>query len=114
MDKLSVIDDNLKTLYKTLGRLKSEQDNKTLLAIMYATFLSMVLLLTDVVKTKLAISWVGWSAVGLTAILATLFCMEFIKQIKIDKLIDLTLKDIRELEKERVKLVLGMKVWTEK
>lgn len=38
MDKLSVIDDNLKTLYKTLGRLKSEQDNKTLLAIMYATF----------------------------------------------------------------------------
>lgn len=113
MDKLSIIDDNLKTLYKTLSRLKSEQDNKTLLAIMYATFLSMVLLLTDVVKTKLAISWVGWSAVGLTAILATLFCMEFIKQIKIDKLIDLTLKDIRELEKERVKLVLGSDKWTE-
>ena len=114
MDKLSVIDDNLKTLYKTLGRLKSEQDNKTLLAIMYATFLSMVLLLTDAVKTKLAISWVGSSPAALTAILATLFCIEFIKQIKIDKLIDLTLKDIRELEKERVKLVLGMKVWTEK
>lgn len=114
MDKLSKIDDNLKTLYKTLGRLKAEQDNKTLLAIGYATILSLILLLTDAVKTKLAISWVGWSAVGLIAILATLFCMEFVKQIKIDKLIDLTLKDIRELEKERVKLVLGMKVWTEK
>lgn len=114
MNKLSTIDDNLKTLYKTLARLKAEQDSKTLIAIAYAALLALVLLLTDVVKTKFAISWVGWTALGIMVVLSTWFCIEFIKQMKIDKLIDITLKDIRELEKERVKIVLGMKVWTEK